>query len=169
MLRQKVIKTPFLEIVLVSDGEYLVKSEFIYDEKVRARYQDIVKEDDPILLEAAIQLEEYFSRNRKDFDLPLRMKGTNFQRDVWHVLQSIPYGEVLTYTEVAKKAGRPKAFRGAGGACRANHFTIIVPCHRVIGSNGEYTGYAGDKTFMKADLLSFESGQGRLFESYSFF
>jgi len=162
MLRRKIIKTPFLEMVLVSDGTHLVKSDFLYDEEAHAQYQDIVIEDDPVLNEAAKQLEEYFAAKRKDFDLPLLMTGTDFQQKVWKVLQDIPYGEVLTYKEIAENAGSPKAFRPAGSACRANHFTVIVPCHRVLSVSGAYTGYAGDKIFMKEDLLNFESGQERL-------
>ena len=162
MLRRKIIKTPFLEMVLVSDGTHLVKSDFLYDEEAHAQYQDIVIEDDPVLNEAAKQLEEYFAAKRKDFDLPLLMTGTDFQQKVWKVLQDIPYGEVLTYKEIAEHAGSPKAFRPAGSACRANHFTVIVPCHRVLSVSGAYTGYAGDKIFMKEDLLNFESGQERL-------
>ena len=162
MLRQKIIKTPFLKMVLVSNGTHLVKSDFLYDEEAYSQYQDIVIEDDPILNEAAKQLGEYFTAKRKDFDLPLLMTGTDFQQKVWKVLQDIPYGEVLTYKEIAKNAGSPKAFRPAGSACRANHFTIIVPCHRVLSVSGAYTGYAGDKVFMKENLLNFESGQERL-------
>jgi len=162
MLRRKIVKTPFLEMVLVSDGTHLIKSDFLYDDESHAKYQEIAIEDDPILTRAASQLAEYFSKSRRDFDLPLLMSGTDFQQQVWKVLQSIPYGEVLTYTEIAEKANSPKAFRAAGGACRANHFTIIVPCHRVLSKSGAYTGYAGDKVFMKENLLNFESGQERL-------
>jgi len=162
MLRRKIIETPFLEMVLISDGAHLVKSDFLYDDEAHARYQDIVIEEDPILTEAAKQLEEYFAKKRKDFDLPLLMLGTDFQQRVWKVLQAIPYGEVLTYKEIAEKAGSPKAFRSAGSACRANHFPVIVPCHRVLSVSGAYTGYAGDKVFMKENLLDFESGQERL-------
>ena len=157
MLQRKIIETPFLEMVLVSDGTHLVKSDFLYDDEVHAKYQDIVIEDDPILIEAAKQLQEYFAKKRIDFDLPLLMPGTGFQQKVWKVLQAIPYGEVLTYKEIAEKADSPKGFRAAGGACRANHFTIIVPCHRVLSTSGAYTGYAGDRTFMKENLLHFEA------------
>ena len=162
MLRRKIIKTPFLEMVLVSDGTHLVKSDFLYDEQAHEQYQDIVIEDDPILIEAANQLKEYFAAKRKDFALPLLLPGTDFQKKVWQVLQDIPYGEVLTYKEIAEIAGSPKAFRPAGSACRANHFAVIIPCHRVLSVSGAYTGYAGDKVFMKENLLNFESGQERI-------
>ena len=165
MLRRKIVKTPFLEMVLVSDGIHLVKSDFLYDDEVYALYEDIVVEDDPILTEAAKQLDEYFARKRKDFDLPLLMPGTDFQQKVWNVLQAIPYGRVLTYSDIAEKAGSPKAFRPAGAACRANHFAVIVPCHRVLSKSGAYTGYAGDKVFMKENLLDFEAGKENLFKT----
>jgi len=157
MLRHKIINTPFLEMILISNGTHLIKSDFLYDDGVRLQYQDIPCEDDEILVETAKQLNEYFMKKRRTFELPLLLKGTDFQQKVWQVLQKIPYGEVLTYKEIAEKAESPKAFRAAGGACRANHFTVIIPCHRVLSTNGAYTGYAGDKTFMKENLLNFES------------
>ena len=163
MIRRKVIDTPFLPMVLISDGIYLIKSDFLYDDEYHLRYRDIALEDDAILLEAAQQLDEYFQLQRTVFDLPLLLKGTNFQQSVWEVLQAIPFGKVLTYKEIAEKAGSPKGFRAAGGACRANPFTVIVPCHRVLSTAGAYTGYAGDKVFMKENLLNFEAGKKGLF------
>lgn len=157
MLRRKIIETPFLEMILVSDGTHLVKCDFLYDDEAYAKYQEMVVEDDPILIETAKQLEAYFAKQRKNFELPLLMTGTAFQQKVWKVLQRIPYGEVLTYKAIAEKADSPKGFRATGGACRANHFAVIVPCHRVLSASGAYTGYAGDKTFMKENLLNFES------------
>ena len=165
MLRRKIIKTPFLEMVLISDGKHLVKCDFLYDDEAHAPYVDMVIEDDPILIEAAKQLDAYFLKKRKDFDLPLLTVGTHFQQRVWKVLQTIPYGEVRTYSEIAQKADHPKAVRAAGGACRANHFTIIIPCHRVLSKSGAYTGYAGDKVFMKKNLLDFEAGGGDLLKN----
>jgi len=156
MLRRKIVETPFLPMVLISDGKQLIRSDFLYDETSNDHNKEILIEDDPILIKAAQQLDEYFSKKRTAFDLPLRIQGTEFQQKVWEVLQAIPYGEVLTYKEIANKADSPKAFRAAGGACRANHFTLIIPCHRVLSTNGAYTGYAGDKTFMKENLLNFE-------------
>ena len=159
MLRRKVISTPFLPMVLISDGYHLVKSDFLYDDENHPSYEDVVLEDDAILSKAAQQLDEYFQFQRMDFDLPLLLEGTDFQRSVWDVLQKIPFGEVLTYKEIAEQAGSPKGFRAAGGACRANPFTVIVPCHRVLSTAGAYTGYAGNKTFMKENLLNFEASK----------
>lgn len=160
MLRRKIVDTPFKKkMILASNGDFLVKSDFLYDEHLMSPYQEMLEEDDLILTEAAQQLDAYFTKKRQDFNLPLLMPGTDFQQKVWKVLQAIPYGEVLTYKEIAEKADSPKAFRAAGGACRANHFTIIVPCHRVLSTTGAYTGYAGDKTFMKENLLNFEGNK----------
>ncbi|MEZ5471709.1 MAG: methylated-DNA--[protein]-cysteine S-methyltransferase [Marinicella sp.] len=89
------------------------------------------------------QLQEYFSGNRKTFDLPLDQKGTQFQKDVWHQLLTINYGKTATYGDISQKIGNPKAVRAVGAANGKNPISIIVPCHRVIGANGTLTGYAG--------------------------
>ena len=158
MLRRKIIDTSLLPMVLLSDGEHLIKCDFLYDDEAD-RYEEALMQDDAVLLETTKQLAQYFEKKRQTFDLPLLITGTDFQKKVWQILQNIPYGAVLTYKEIAQKAGSPKAFRAAGGACRANLFPIIVPCHRVLSTSGAYTGYAGDKIFMKQHLLDFESGQ----------
>jgi len=152
---RKVINTPFLPMMLVSDGKNLLKSRFLFKKETGFK---IPNKSDDIIVAAEKQLKEYFKKKRKTFDLPLAMPGTDFQRKVWQALQDIPYGEVSTYKNLAEEAGSPKAFRAAGGACRANHFMIIVPCHRVLGSNGALTGYSGDKTFIKQYLLDLEKG-----------
>jgi len=89
------------------------------------------------------QLEQYFSRQRQVFDLPLDAKGTAFQHEVWTCLGQIPYGETATYLDIAKSVNRPKGSQAVGGANGRNPISIIVPCHRIIGSNGSLTGYAG--------------------------
>lgn len=93
--------------------------------------------------EAARQLEEYFQGKRKTFKLPLKLKGTEFQKLVWDALLTIPYGETRSYSEIACQIGRPKASRAVGMANHRNPVAIVVPCHRVIGKNGSLTGYAG--------------------------
>ena len=98
--------------------------------------------DTKLLLEAKKQLEEYFEGKRKVFDLPLEQEGTAFQKRVWEALENIPYGETRTYKEVAKMIGNEKASRAVGMANNKNNIPIIVPCHRVIGSNGKLVGYA---------------------------
>jgi len=92
---------------------------------------------------AAKQLDEYANGRLKDFSLNLQPSGTTFQRKVWDVLLSIPYGEVLTYGQIAEKIGNPKAVRAVGGACHNNLIGIVIPCHRVLGKDGRLTGYAG--------------------------
>jgi methylated-DNA-[protein]-cysteine S-methyltransferase len=89
------------------------------------------------------QLKAYFAGQRRDFDLPLAMHGTAFQRGVWHALSAIPYGETLCYGELACRIGRPSAARAVGLANGRNPISVIVPCHRVIGANGDLTGYGG--------------------------
>jgi epoxyqueuosine reductase len=108
-----------------------------------------------LLDEAAEQLMAYFDGHRKVFDLPLDLRGTPFQRDVWETLLHIPYGETETYGEVAQAIGRPGAARAVGRAVGANPIAVIVPCHRVVGRDGSLTGYGGglDK---KVALLKLE-------------
>lgn len=101
-------------------------------------------EADPhVLNEAARQLEEYFGGRRKAFELPLDLRGTPFQQKVWSSLARIPYGEVRSYKQVAEDIGSPKAVRAVGGANNRNPLAIIIPCHRVIGTDGTMTGYGG--------------------------
>ena len=108
-----------------------------------------------------LQLEEYFDGTRKTFDLPLAPLGTVFQQKIWEAMSSIPYGETKSYGYIAALAGNPKAARAAGGACNRNPIQIIIPCHRVIGSNGSLTGYASGLD-MKQKLLEFESRNSKI-------
>ncbi|MFP5247529.1 MAG: methylated-DNA--[protein]-cysteine S-methyltransferase [Thermoanaerobaculia bacterium] len=91
----------------------------------------------------ATQLREYFARKRKTFDIELAPRGTDFQITVWNELLSIPYGETIPYSELARRIGKPAAVRAVGSANGANPIPVIVPCHRVIGANGSLTGYGG--------------------------
>ena len=95
------------------------------------------------LADVSQQLREYFSGERREFDLPLKLSGTEFQVSVLEALQDIPYGETTSYGEIAKRIGRPKAVRAVGAANGRNPIPIIVPCHRVIGSTGDLTGFGG--------------------------
>lgn len=104
------------------------------------------------------QLNEYFSGERKSFNLPLAPKGTNFQKQVWQALTQIPCGETKSYGWIAKSINNEKAVRAVGTANGANPIALIVPCHRVIGSNGKLTGYAGGLA-LKAKLLMHEGAQ----------
>jgi len=103
----------------------------------------------------AEQLEEYFNKTRREFNLPVDLYGTPFQKLVWKQLSSIPYGEVRTYKDVAQAIGAPKAVRAVGGANNRNPVSIIIPCHRVIGSNGSLVGYGGG-LHIKEYLLTME-------------
>jgi methylated-DNA-[protein]-cysteine S-methyltransferase len=104
------------------------------------------------------QLRAYFDGKRKEFDLPLTLEGTDFQRRVWTNLLAIPYGETISYAELAARIGNPKAVRAVGLANGSNPIPIIIPCHRVIGSNGSLTGFGGGLA-TKKQLLALESKQ----------
>jgi O-6-methylguanine DNA methyltransferase len=104
---------------------------------------------------AAGQIMEYFLGDRKDFDLPIGATGTPFQTAVWRQIRNIPYGQTHTYGQTAAAIGSPKAARAVGSACNRNSLWILIPCHRVVGKNGNLTGYAGGLT-MKQALLELE-------------
>jgi len=119
---------------------------------------------DPLLLEAKKQLEEYFLGQRKVFNLPIGLGGTDFQRKVWLAIGKIPFGQTITYAKLAEQLGNPAAIRAVGTAIGANPLLIILPCHRIIGSNGSLTGYAGGLEKKKALLqLEGRAVQGTLF------
>ena len=112
-----------------------------------------------VLGELRRQLDEYWEGRRRQFDVPISMSGTPFQLDVWAALAKIPHGRTTTYAQLARAVGRPAAFRAAGSANGANPIAILVPCHRVIGSNGSLTGYAGG-IGRKRSLLRLEGALG---------
>lgn len=113
-------------------------------------------ETSPILELAKKQLNEYFTGNRKIFDIPLHLVGTDFQKKVWNALLDIPYGETRSYKEIAQSIGSPNSVRAVAGAIGANGISIFIPCHRVIGSNHSLTGFAGGLV-AKRILLEIES------------
>jgi methylated-DNA-[protein]-cysteine S-methyltransferase len=112
------------------------------------------------------QLSEYFEGGRLAFDVPLLMDGTPFERRVWRTLQDIPYGETVSYGEIARRIGQPRAARAVGLANGRNPIAVIVPCHRVVGANGTLTGYGGGLE-RKRILLELETGQTRLSGSHA--
>jgi methylated-DNA-[protein]-cysteine S-methyltransferase len=112
-----------------------------------------------VLSRAVTQLEEYFAGKRTEFDLPLELEGTAFQKDVWMTLAEIPYGKTISYAELASMVGRPSAFRAVGQANGANPIPIVLPCHRVIASGGGIGGYGGGLD-MKRRLLALEGVDG---------
>jgi methylated-DNA-[protein]-cysteine S-methyltransferase len=111
-----------------------------------------------ILRETELQLADHFTGRRRRFELPLAPSGTEFQLATWHELRAIPYGEMLSYRELARRLGKPRAVRAVGAANRANPISIIVPCHRVIGSDGSLVGYGGGLD-TKRRLLALEGVQ----------
>lgn len=130
------LKTPigFLE---VTGSEKGIQSLYFLD--FRVRIQRV-----PSNLKSCIeQLKEYFAGSRKIFDLPLDLSGSSFQIQIWNELQKIPYGEAISYLELARRTGHSKALRAVGGANGKNPVSIIVPCHRVLGHDGKLVGYAG--------------------------
>ena len=108
-----------------------------------------------LLKKAADQLHEYFAGTRQCFDLPLALQSTDFQQAVWQALRNIPYGETRSYKAIAEQIGRPKACRAVGMANNRNPIAIVVPCHRVVGANGQLVGYAGGLS-LKEYLLQLE-------------
>jgi len=143
-------KTAFGNVVIASDGNAISAVQF---EKTANRHGK--KAASELTNRAAQQLEEYFCGKRQRFDLPLRPSGTAFQQSVWKALLSIPYGQTRSYKQVAELLGKPNASRAVGLANSKNPIWIIIPCHRVIGSNGALVGYAGGlKT--KQKLLELE-------------
>ena len=142
--------TAFGNVIISSDGESVTEvqiRETIPEQKIFSPCR--------VTDRAAVQLGEYFAGQRKVFDLPLNPKGTDFSRLVWSKLRSIPYGETRSYKQIAAEAGNAKACRAVGMANNKNPIMVIVPCHRVIGSDGSLVGYAGG-TDLKKRLLELE-------------
>ena len=108
---------------------------------------------DPVLTKTAFQLQQYFAKERTAFDIPLDLRGTDFQQAAWQALAKIPYGETWTYKQQAEHLGRPRAVRAIGAANGKNPISIVLPCHRVIGTNGSLTGFAGGLETKKYLLL----------------
>jgi len=117
---------------------------------------EYVEKDDEVLKETRKQLDEYFAMQRKEFEIPLLMVGTEFQKSVWEGLLKIPYGQTASYLELSKSIGNEKAVRAVANANGANAIGIIIPCHRIIGSDGSLTGYAGGLP-LKKKLLELEN------------
>lgn len=151
----KYIDTKLGKIGIVEENSKIIKV-IMGKEKDKNNSDNYKEKDTKLLLEAKKQLEEYFAGKRKKFDLPLNQEGTNFQKKVWKALENIPYGKTMTYKEVAKMIGNEKASRAVGMANNKNNIPIIIPCHRVIGSNGKLVGYALGLD-MKKYLLDLES------------
>ncbi len=139
--------TPVGKLYIEAEDDYLTRISFF--ELFGKRLET------PVIKETYKQLSEYFAKKRKTFDIPLKLEGTEFQKAVWHALMKIPYGKTATYLEIAETIGNPKASRAVGMANNKNKIPIVIPCHRVIGSNGSLTGYAGGLE-IKKKLLNIE-------------
>jgi len=156
-------KTNYGEFILGSYDEKLCMIDFIYrkmrktvDDRIKKGLNaEFVEQDDEILQKTRLQLDEYFNMRRREFDIPIQMVGTDFQRSVWEALIKVPYGTTSTYLQLAKEIGNKKAVRAVANANGANAIGIIIPCHRIIGTNGELTGYAGGLP-LKKRLLQLE-------------
>ena len=135
--------SPVGTLTLVSDGSHLTAVHLGPVGELRARHRHDWVESASRLAAARRQLEEYFAGRLREFTLPLRPEGTEFQRRVWCELERIPFGETRSYGEVAARIGRPGSARAVGAANGQNPIAIVVPCHRVIGANGSLVGYGG--------------------------
>jgi methylated-DNA-[protein]-cysteine S-methyltransferase len=152
----KTIKSPVGLLKLIASDKGLAAILWENDNPKRVRLNPLSEDKNhPVLLETERQLNNYFAGNLKEFSLKLDAEGTDFQKNVWEALRTIPYGETRSYGQIAKQIGNPKAVRAVGAANGKNPISIVVPCHRVIGSNGKLTGFAGGLE-TKACLLNIE-------------
>jgi len=152
----KSMKSPVGELQLVASDAGLAAILWENDDPNRIRLGDRTeKKNHPVLIETEKQLREYFGGERDTFSVKLDFKGTEFQKQVWKALLTIPYGETRSYAQIAKQIGSPKAMRAVGAANGKNPISIIAPCHRVIGANGKLVGFAGGLK-AKSYLLNLE-------------
>lgn len=150
MKHTAVIDSPVGKMKLVADAVGLTSIQFLDSE-------EILSEEIPNALEEVVkQLREYFDGKRRDFNLRLSPQGTDFQKRVWRELEKIPFGKTVSYKHIATRLGDPKVIRAAASANGKNPIPIIIPCHRVIGSDGSLTGYAGG-LYRKKWLLEHEN------------
>ena len=151
--------SPLGNLLIVEEGDAVVYCQWedSVDERIISTWEEDKEQQNALLTMACCQLTEYFAGKRKVFDLPIQLNGTPFQQIVWKVLQQIPYGETLSYADLAHQIGCHKAARAVGNANNHNPLMIIIPCHRVVASNGEISGYAGGID-RKAWLLEKEKG-----------
>lgn len=162
-LRYKTIASPVGQLKLVASDSGLVAILWQNDGPRRVRLSGLIEDQaHPGLLLTERQLGEYFAGKRDHFSVSLDMRGTTFQKAVWRALLAIPFGETRTYGQIAAGLGNPKATRAVGAANGRNPISIIVPCHRVVGSSGKLTGFAGGLE-TKERLLQLERSGSRLF------
>jgi methylated-DNA-[protein]-cysteine S-methyltransferase len=162
-LSYKFVESPIGNLKLVASEQGLVAILWKKDRPRRVVLDDLVENaQQPILKETEGELREYFAGKRTQFTVPLEMRGTPFQKQVWEALLGIPYGETRSYGQLATQLGNSRATRAIGAANGRNPIAIIAPCHRVIGFSGKLTGFAGGLK-AKAHLLNLEGRDDRLF------
>lgn len=160
-LASTTMDSPVGRLTLVAGEAALVAILWEQDPPARVRLGPLAPDPaHPLLVRAARQLGEYFAGTRQRFDLPLAFQGTDFQRAVWQALLTIPYGQTRSYREIARQIGRPAAVRAVGAANGRNPLSIVAPCHRVVGSDGALTGFAGGLE-AKRHLLALEGAAGQ--------
>lgn len=139
------IKTPSLgDILLTADATHLTGLYFYECDHAPASQRDwVLNPAHPVLKQTLKQLQDYLDGRATRFSVPIRTNGTDFQQRVWEEIALIPYGETITYSELARRAGKPEAIRAVGTATGKNRIGVIIPCHRVVGKNGSFGGYAG--------------------------
>ena len=156
-LSYKEVESPVGKLKLVASSNALVAVLWEQERPNRVKLAALkLDAQQPILLEAERQLREYFSGTRTEFDLPLELNGSEFQKKVWRALREIPFGQTISYLHLATTLGSAKAVRAVGAANGKNPLSIVVPCHRVVGANGSLTGFAGGLE-VKAQLLALEA------------
>ena len=151
------IDSPMGQILIASRDEALVGLWF-KGQKYQGQPDEDWEQrpDDPVLRATSKQLAQYYAGKRETFDIAVKLTGTEFQESVWKALRGIKYGETVSYGELAKRLGKPKAVRAAAAAVGRNPASLVVPCHRVVGANGSLTGYAGGIK-RKEGLLALEA------------
>ncbi len=161
----KTVRSPVGVLTLIASNDGLAAILWENDRPGRVRLGVVAQDaDHPVLRETGRQLGEYFAGRRKTFDLPLDFAGTAFQKKVWDALLTIPFGETRSYAQIATQIGQPTAVRAVGAANGRNPISIVAPCHRVIGSSGKLTGFAGGLD-VKAKLLRLEGADAPLLMS----
>ena len=160
MIRYQYIDSPVDPLLLAADERGLQLIEFHTPRHPMSRLADWSEGDNAVLQATRTQLQEYFSGARQQFDLPLAPQGTPFQQEVWHTLATIPYGETISYAQLAQRVGKPTAMRAVGAANGRNPLPIVLPCHRVIGADGSLTGFGGGLP-TKQFLLELEGALAR--------
>lgn len=158
------IDTPVGRAALTANADgALVEFYFLNEDSLKPilGVEGVATHEPERLKDAARQIDDFFARRRKTFDIPVNPKGTPFQKKVWRALLDIPFGETVSYQQLAITVGDINAMRAVGAANGKNPVSLIIPCHRVIGKNGSLTGYGGGLP-LKKWLLEFESPQGAL-------